>query len=850
MPIVKIGEMGASSMIICCCLLLILLDPSVHCYNVKILKPEDKGIAEIDEEEQQLKFFTGRKFIFGNEFGRRRKWDSFRTEEELGIVLWRRLLEDKEESTVNKEADEQHNESHESSQNNTLPEDPKKETAPMSKLMNPTGVKLEVKDVNVEGLKAMEKNTTENIEVNDVQKQLNDGTENDKGEWKSTGELTDGIKENIQAGTTPGTSTEARKQEIQSTEKESALDLAEKGIQEMKSNQAEMQTNSAEFKTETGPQEMENHQAEMQTISTEDKTEIGPQEMESNQAEMQTKSTEVKTEIGLQKIESNGDEMQTNSSEAETDIKMQKIENTGVELEMQTNSVHNKTGIEPQKTESNGDEMQTNSTEAETYIRMQKIENTTGEFEMQKTESSEGEMQVHSVDNKTETGMQKIEDHEAETLKISKEIQGARTEGDANSTDTGLKEFESLTDSKGTEAQNAINIELQEQAEPMTNSKVSMNPDLKSTVNSMDDETKSTGNLESATKSRENKLEEAESFTNSTSIQTNNTEITEAETLANSEEAELEKSSESTKADPLESSSQTETKEAVSLATEILNNSTDTEMKSEIDAEKPKNSEEEGERKSEEEGGKDSEEEEDLVQEFRELPWKLHDTAEKVADHLMPGIQKLSNKSKIYFNMASEEIAQGFQPLVGRHYAPFMATTVSCLFLLIPLFVTVIVLDQIRAFLPLQKLLFLTNIYLANYFATLMFASFILAVEPMEFFYRNSPEGYIYLQLLQGLGYVLFLSLQCCNVVGSTANGSILDKLGAGIQLLGTVCIGLHYYVTVFHRAMAHKPPRTCWRVYAAYVLVFSVLSFLSRLRRGKKEYVHAGAHGNTHKKN
>ncbi|GLJ22326.1 hypothetical protein SUGI_0420210 [Cryptomeria japonica] len=44
------------------------------------------------------------------------------------MVLWRRLVEDKEEPTVNKEAEEQYKQAQESSQNNTLPEDPEKET--------------------------------------------------------------------------------------------------------------------------------------------------------------------------------------------------------------------------------------------------------------------------------------------------------------------------------------------------------------------------------------------------------------------------------------------------------------------------------------------------------------------------------------------------------------------------------------------------------------------------------------------------------------------------------------------------------------------------------------------------
>ncbi|GLJ22323.1 hypothetical protein SUGI_0420170 [Cryptomeria japonica] len=127
--------------------------------------------------------------------------------------------------------------------------------------------------------------------------------------------------------------------------------------------------------------------------------------------------------------------------------------------------------------------MQTKSVDNETKIVMQK------------TKSNVGEIQIDSVvtKQKTKSECRIFEDHESETLKISTEIQGTRTERGTKSTDTGLKESEpeseTLMDSKSTKAQNTINIDLKEQAQPLANSKVSMNPELKSIVNSMGNET-------------------------------------------------------------------------------------------------------------------------------------------------------------------------------------------------------------------------------------------------------------------------------------------------------------------------------------------------------------------------
>jgi hypothetical protein len=240
----------------------------------------------------------------------------------------------------------------------------------------------------------------------------------------------------------------------------------------------------------------------------------------------------------------------------------------------------------------------------------------------------------------------------------------------------------------------------------------------------------------------------------------------------------------------------------------------------------------------------------DFINEMADLPSKFQDTAEKVADRLMPEIQKFSNKSKIYFSRANEGIADGFRPLIGHQYAPFVASVISYIFVLLPLILVIVSFDQIRTYFPLQKVILFANIYLAAYFTTLILASFLIGMEPMLYFFRNSLSGYIYLQLLEALGYMLYLVLQCLNLIISFSNGSTSAKLVAFLQSGVSIFIGLHYYVTVFHRAMAQKAPRTSWKIHVAYTIVFFVLCLFSKIKHGKKEYVQEQYGSGTNKKN
>lgn len=240
--------------------------------------------------------------------------------------------------------------------------------------------------------------------------------------------------------------------------------------------------------------------------------------------------------------------------------------------------------------------------------------------------------------------------------------------------------------------------------------------------------------------------------------------------------------------------------------------------------------------------GVDEEDDEysDFMQDFSDLSTKFQDTAVKVADHLGPNIQKLTDTSKNYFNKANQQITESFSPLVGKQFAPFFASLLSYGLLLIPLAVVIVLFEHIRAMLSLQKVILFVNIYLAAYFATLLLATFIMG-EPMNFFYRSSASGYVHLQLLQALGYIVYLILQTIDMVASCSSEACSIKVTVVLQWFVAVTIGFHYYVTIFHRAMALKGPHTNWKIYGIYSSAFLVLCLFARIKRVKKGYVQVG---------
>ncbi|KAF3952721.1 hypothetical protein CMV_021751 [Castanea mollissima] len=231
-------------------------------------------------------------------------------------------------------------------------------------------------------------------------------------------------------------------------------------------------------------------------------------------------------------------------------------------------------------------------------------------------------------------------------------------------------------------------------------------------------------------------------------------------------------------------------------------------------------------------------EEDDLVSEFRDLtglPTKFQRT-------LIPDLEKFSITSKAYIFKANKEITKGFKPIVGNKYAATIATVISCAFMLIPLLLVSLIFTKIKAYFSLQKLLIFIQIYLSIYFSILCLSSLVTGLEPLRFFYATSMSTYVCLQVLQTLGYVLYLLLLLMYLilVFSTECGLSSKFLGLAQTFVG-FAVGLHYYMAVFHRMVMHQPPKTNWIVHGMYATCFLVICLFANAERRKKAYLEEG---------
>ena len=198
---------------------------------------------------------------------------------------------------------------------------------------------------------------------------------------------------------------------------------------------------------------------------------------------------------------------------------------------------------------------------------------------------------------------------------------------------------------------------------------------------------------------------------------------------------------------------------------------------------------------------------------------------------------------------ANKEITRGFKPYVGNKYAPTITTLLSCAFALIPLLLASLLFNKIKAYFSLQKLLIFIQAYLAIYFSILCLSSFVTGLEPLRFFYSASRSTYLCLQVLQTLAYVLdlLLLLMYLVLVFSTDSGLGSKFLGLAQTFVG-FSVGLHYYVTVFHRVVLKQPPKTNWKIHAIYATCFFLICVIARADRKKKTYLEEG--GEEGKKN
>ncbi|KAJ8528460.1 hypothetical protein K7X08_022152 [Anisodus acutangulus] len=227
--------------------------------------------------------------------------------------------------------------------------------------------------------------------------------------------------------------------------------------------------------------------------------------------------------------------------------------------------------------------------------------------------------------------------------------------------------------------------------------------------------------------------------------------------------------------------------------------------------------------------------EDDLISGFRDLPSKIQET-------LLPDLERISKTSKVYLNKANKEITKNFKPYVGNKYAPTIASIISFAFILIPIILVSLIFNKIKAYFSLQRLLIFIQVYLSIYFSILCLSSLITGLEPLKFFYATAQSTYICLQVLQTLAYVLYLLmlLMYLILVFSTETGPTTKLIGLAQTIVG-FAVGLHYYMTVFHRAVLHQPPKTSWRVHAIYATFFLVICLSSSADRRKKAYLVEG---------
>ncbi|KAK6791983.1 hypothetical protein RDI58_011064 [Solanum bulbocastanum] len=208
----------------------------------------------------------------------------------------------------------------------------------------------------------------------------------------------------------------------------------------------------------------------------------------------------------------------------------------------------------------------------------------------------------------------------------------------------------------------------------------------------------------------------------------------------------------------------------------------------------------------------------------------------------LPDLEKISKTSKVYLNKANKQITNNFKPIVGNKYASTIASITSFTFILIPLILVSLIFNKIKAYFSLQRLLIFIQVYLSIYFSILCLSSLLTGLEPLKFFYATSQSTYICLQLLQTLSYVLYLLmlLMYLVLVFSTNTGPITKIIGLTQTFVG-FAVGLHYYMTVFHKAVLRQPPKTSWRIHAIYATCFLLICLLNRAEKMKKTYLEEG---------
>ncbi|KAI4330170.1 hypothetical protein MLD38_028473 [Melastoma candidum] len=228
--------------------------------------------------------------------------------------------------------------------------------------------------------------------------------------------------------------------------------------------------------------------------------------------------------------------------------------------------------------------------------------------------------------------------------------------------------------------------------------------------------------------------------------------------------------------------------------------------------------------------GDTGEDEDDLVAQFRDLPAQFHRT-------LLPDLERISAASKAYVGKANERIAKNFRPYVGKRYASTAAAAASFTFVVVPLIIVSLIVRHMKDHLSVQRTAVFVQIYLAVYFSILCVSALLTGVEPLRFFDATAHSTYAFLQVVQMVGYMLYLVLLFLYLVRAfTWDIGLNSKLLVLAQVVVGYAIGIHYYVMVFHRAVSHQQPKTSWKVHGVYAACFTVVCCLARAAEHRKK--------------
>lgn len=99
----------------------------------------------------------------------------------------------------------------------------------------------------------------------------------------------------------------------------------------------------------------------------------------------------------------------------------------------------------------------------------------------------------------------------------------------------------------------------------------------------------------------------------------------------------------------------------------------------------------------------------------------------------------------------------------------------------------------------------------------------------MRLLQQHSVDSYVLFQLLQSIGYLVFISLQCLQTLVMVRSGIPLMQALAWVELIASVGVGIHYYIMVWQPAMLDQPPNIDFIFYLFYSVIFGAMIAVSK---------------------